>query len=211
MKKYPIGNPELLAMIHARHFDEQKANRLITGIDLNQPVSILSSSSYYSTTYLHEAVDSNNLQAVSFLLSHGADPNLYDPDLTASCALWDLQYLYQEYEWKTRYEISKLFFQHGADPNLQCDGETLYDYIVFKVYEDTPNDENDWENLRHLYKLLVLYGGGGNALGYKKPELIGEIDMNRIDEYDIQLRLSEDGYHKNGLLVDGEENIVGIL
>ena len=208
-KEYPTGNPEFLEMIQGRKFDAQRAKEIMAGVDFNLPVSVSS----YSTTYLYEAMSENNLPAVAFLLDNGADPNFNDPDLVMDCALWDLQYLDVGQDWQTRYEIAKLFFKYGADPNLKCDGETLYDYILFKVYEDDPNDDNDWENLLHLYKLLILYGGGGEASQHYsgRPELTASIDMSKIDEYDVRLHICEDGYHIAGHLVDGEENEVGIL
>ncbi len=211
MKEYPTGNPEFLEMINSGSFNEQRAMEIMARIDLNQPINIPSGVSDTSTTYLYEAVAANNLSAVAFLLDNGANPNLNDPELIGSCALWELQYIDSNQDWKTRYEIGKLFFLHGANPNLRCDGETFYDYILFKVYNDTPNDENDWRNLLQLYKLLVLYGGGGKALGRERPELKEDIDLRKIDEYEVQLHVCDDGYHIAGTLVDGEGNEVGIL
>lgn len=135
---------------------KKRAKEIMAETDLNKPINVPSGRSYRSTTYLYEAVIYNNLAAVSFLLDNGADPNLNDPDLDGDCALWELQFIDTDQDWQTRYEISKLFFQHGGNPNTICYGETFYDYILFKVYNDDPNDENDWENLLHLYKLLVL-------------------------------------------------------
>ena len=31
--------------------------------------------------------------------------------------------------------------KHGADPNLKCDGESLYDWVTYKVYNDLPSDD----------------------------------------------------------------------
>ena len=211
MNEYPSGNPEFLEMINSGVFNEFRAKEIMSGTDLNCPINVPFGTSSCSTTYLYEAVGANNLPAVSFLLDNGADPNLNNPDLIGECALWELQYIDQSQDWRTRYEISKLFFQHGADPNLICNGETFYDYVLFKVYNDDPNDENDWQNLLHLYKLLVLYGGGGKALGRERPLLKKDDDLRKIDEYDIRLNICEDGYHIVGILVDGKGNEVGLL
>ena len=164
----------------------------------------------YSTTYLHEAVCANNLPAVKYLLERGADPNLYNPELICDCALWDLQYLYPDQDLETRYEISKLFFKYGANPNIKCEGETLYDYVVYIIYNDPPDDDNEWENLRNLYKLLVLYGGGSETGVYGKPHL-KDVDPNKADEYSIMLMRHEDGYHIVGKLIDDGGNVVGDL
>ena len=211
MTEYPDGNLEFLAMIQKGEFNEQRAKVLLAETDLNLPINNPLDGYSYSTTYLFEAVAANNLPAVSFLLENGADPNLNNPELIRDCALWQLQYLDDGQDWETRYEIAKLFFAHGANPNMIVDGETLYDYIRFKVYNDPPYDKNDWENLRQLYKLIVIYGGGGKALGRERPELKEEIDLNKIDEYTVRLYLCEDGYHIMGVLLDGDENEVGLL
>ncbi len=194
-------------MIDGGTFDAALAEALLNGADLNAPICDLSG---YSTTYLYGAVSNNNLQAVAFLLEHGADPNLNIPELIGDCALWQLQYLDARQDWQTRYEICKLFFQHGADPNIKYDGETLYDYIVFKIYNDTATDENDWENILHLYKLLVIYGGGSEDGAYGKPAL-KSIDLNKADEYEVRFSKHEDGYHITGVLVDGDGKNVGKL
>ena len=198
MESYLNANPEIISMIERHQFDSQKAASILNGEDLNTPVL---DSRGFSTTYLYMAVGANDLQAVRFFLEHGADPNYYNPKLTDDFALWDLQYIDDDQDWRTRYEIGKLFFQHGANPNVECDGEGLYDYVLYKVYNETPNNENDWENLRHLYLLLVLYGGGNDEKGYPLP-VLKDVDLSKIDKYDIRFYRHEDGYHIIGELVD---------
>ena len=207
MRGYPAGNATVLGMIESGRFDSGLADDFLYGVDINAPICDLHG---YSTTYLYVAVSKNNLPAVKYFLEHGADPNLYIPELISDCALWDLQYLDIGQNWETRYEISKLFFQYGANPNIKCDGETLYDYVLFKVYNDTPRDDDDWENLRHFYKLLVLYGGGEDTGEYPKPRL-EDIDPKNADEYDVILMQHEDGYHIIGKMVDDDGNVVGDL
>ena len=130
MSRYPTGNKTVLQMIDSGTFDAALAEVLLNGVDLNAPICDLSG---YSTTYLYEAVSNNNLQAVAFLLEHGADPNLNIPELIGDCALWQLQFLDIGQDWQTRYEISKLFFQYGANPNIKCDRESLYDDVVWFI------------------------------------------------------------------------------
>ncbi len=209
MNQYQIGNPEILKMIDSGQFDSLRAKEILSGVDLNRPILIPVLGFHISTTYLFEAVDANNLPAVAFLLENGADPNLYIPELDNSCALWELQYVEPEQNWKTRFEIAKLFFRHGVDPDLVCDSEALYDYVCFKVFEDVPNDKNDWENLRHLFLLLVVYGGG--RLTGRVCPILKDIDINRIDEYDIVICRHEDGYHLVGKLVDRSGKEIGII
>ena len=207
MREYPEGNPDVLKMIESGGFNESLAEKLLSGVDLNSPVCDLSGN---STTYLYEDVVENNLPAVSYLLEHGADPNLYDPNLVNDCALWELQFLEEGQDWRTRYEICKLFFGHRADPNIKCDGESLYDDVTFEVYNDLPSNAAWRETLLNLYKLLVIYGGGSKDGAYGKPDLPG-IDPSKADEYEIRFSRHEDGYHLQGFLVDGNGKTVGEL
>ena len=206
MNEFKVADAEIIRMIESGSFDKTRAETLLQGVDLNSPINKGS----FSTTYLYEAVQENNLQAVEFLLEHGADPNFCNLELIGDCPLWELQYIDPSQDWKTRFEIAKLFFKHGADPYLRFDLDCLYDYVLFKVYNDTPLDDNDWENLRHFYMLLVLYGGGNNEDSYHSPEL-KNVDLSKIDEYEILLSEHDDGYHIIGELVDGEGNVLGRL
>ena len=197
---------ELLALIGQRPFDTKRANILLQSIDdLEQ---VISDKNGYKTTLLAEAVDSNNLDAVQLLLEHGADPNYVSPDY--DCAFWELQYSWEEDdadEDRTRYEIAKLFLSHGADPNLLLEGETIFDYVTYKVYNEI--GDWDWHYLVSFYKLLVLYGGGGH--GYGTPEISEPVDLSRVDEYQIRFRQHEDGYHIEGYLLNPDGKIIGQL
>ncbi len=207
MSRYPTGNKTVLQMIDSGTFEAALAEVLLNGVDLNAPICDLSG---YSTTYLYEAVSNNNLQAVAFLLEHSADPNLNIPELIGDCALWQLQFLDIGQDWQTRYEISKLFFQYGANPNIKCDGESLYDDVVYEVYNELPSDDGWRENLLHFYKLLVVFGGGTEEGAYGKP-CLKNVDSSKVDEYGIRFSRHADGYHISGFLVDGNEKIVGEL
>jgi len=212
MDEYQIGNREIIDMIENGHFDLPRAKELLCGEDLNKPIRIPipGCNLSYSTTYLCEAVSSNNLPAVAFLLDNGADPNLYIPDIDERSALWELQYIEPEQDWKIRYEIAKLFFSHGADPDLTSDNEALYDYVCFKVFNEDPNDKNDWENLRHLFLLLVIYGSNRKATGYERA-VLKDIDLSRIDEYDIVISPYLNTHKLIGKLIDGNRNEIAII
>ena len=214
MTDYPEGNSEILEMIKTGSFDAVRAGNILKGTDINLPIKVFFSlpdgsyKSSYLNTYLGESVTENNLPAVAFFLENGADPNYINEELLDESALWDIQFIDPDQDWKTRYQIAKLFFSHGADPNIMIENETLYDHVLYKVYNDSPNDDNDWENLRHFYLLLVVYGGGG--VGYGKP-VLKDIDFDKIDEYDVKFYLCEDGFHVSGVLVDGDGNEIGNL
>jgi len=199
------GNAQLFHLFKDRDFDKAYALELIKSIpNLNQPIL---DEAGHSTTYLYEAQAQNSLEAVRLLLKNGADPNFYDPRLSCDCPLWDLQYeAAEEQDNEARYAIAKLFFEHGADPNIECDGETLFDFVTFRVYNE---DHGNRKYLRSFYKLLILYGGGGKE--YPKPKFAEPVDLTKIDEYSVQLYLCEDGYHVQGHLADPEGRLIGDL
>ena len=198
-KQYPPGNPALLRLFQKIPFPRNRAKRLLQRVpDLNEPILDLNG---YSTTYLYEAQSCNNLEAVRLLLENGADPNYENIDLVSDCALWDLQYTWDDNEDTSpiRLEIAKLFFEYGADPNLVSENECLYDWVVDAVFNEI--GEYGWEHRRDFLKLLVMYGGGGRN-GKYKPEFFAPVDKARIDEYFIEFSRNPDGYHIDGWLVD---------
>lgn len=206
-KTYMPGNTTLLKMFREPKFDKEAASRIIANIpDLNAPILDLDG---YSSTYLFEAQSSNNVDAVRFLLENGADPNLDIPELFSCCALVDLHFLWDEMQEQRsqRLEIAKLFFDFGGDPNLWYDGETLYDHVLWEVFNDeyTPHK---WEYICSFFKILIAYGGGGGR-SYPKPKLTEPIDKNRIDEYDFKLLLCDDGYHCEGHLFNPDGVDIG--
>ena len=196
---------EMLALIEHRPFDTKRANVLLQSIDdLEQ---VISDKNGYKTTLLAETVDSNNLDAVQLLLEHGADPNYVSPDY--DCPFLDLQDSREdESEDRIRYAITKLFLAHGADPNLIVEGLSVYDYATIEVY-DFFEETSWWPYILKIYKLLVLYGGGGHE--YEKPVFSEPIDLRRADEYQIRFRQEEDGYHISGFLLNPDGKIIGQL
>ena len=155
---------------------------------------------------LQNAVDNNDYYAVKALLENGADPNTIDSD--ENCPFWDLQYPPDDLQDAgTRLGIAKLFLEHGADPNLKCDLESLYDSVMYDIFNDM--SDPDWDYLLEFYKLLVAYGGGGH--GYPRPVLSETIDKARVDDYKIVFEQCEDGYHIQGYIVDPEGKEIGTL
>ena len=206
-KDYPLGDHELLELI--RHSSDSEAIReqIMKIEDINAPIL---DEKGYSTTYLHEAVGESNLTAVQVLLDNGADPNYSNCDLICDCALWELQYCDFSFDDpKNRIQIAKEFFLHGADPNLIPDGEleSLYDYVLFKVFNDDDLTGAEWDYLDDFYTLLIAFGGGGK--GYRKPDLSEPIDKDRIDDYRIEYELCDDNYHIKGYVVNPEGDRIG--
>lgn len=207
-KTYMKGNEEFLTLLKERPFNKERGEQLIKEIgDINQPVLDLDG---YSTTYLFEAQNYNNKEAVKLLLEKGADPNFYDPDLNCESALDDLCFLWPEMaeDEAERYEIAKLFFEYGADPDLVVGESTVYDKGLWKIFNGS-FEEHEVEYLISFLKILIAYGGGEGKSQYPKPQFIQEIDKERLDEYDLDFLLHEDGFHMEGRIVDPEGNHIG--
>ena len=205
-EKYEKGNVELLTMFKNKSFDRNIATRIITTIaDLNQPILDLSG---YASTYLFEAQTYNNVDAVRFLLENGADPNLDIPEVINGCALSDLHFLWEEMgdEVPQRLEIARLFFEFGGNPNLQYEFETLYEHVLWEVFNDSITPHN-WEYLKKFFIIMIAYGGGDENCRYDKPKIIEPIDKSKISQYDFKLFTCPDGYHLEGHLFnpDGED------
>lgn len=169
-KNYKKGNAELLTMFKNKSIDREAAERIVAGIsDLNEPILDLNG---YETTYLFDAETYNNIDAVRFLLEHGADPNLCRLDLINDCPLWDLHFLWEEMEDDAhrRLEIAKLFFEYGADPDLWFEHETLYDHVLWEVFNDWMT-LHDWNYLSRFFVILIAYGGGNGKSNYMSAEL----------------------------------------
>lgn len=198
---------EMLELVTTRPFDAERAAIVVQGIP-NVDETIVGDLGYRATL-MSEAVKYNNLEAVRFLFERGADPN-YVSENSLHYPFGDLQFgPYNEppEENEIRYQIAKLFLEHGANPNLLVEGETIYDQVTYEIYNE-PGLLN-WDYSIRFYKLLVLYGGGGRVYG--KPEFSEPIDLNRADEYQVCLYRCEDGYHIEGHLLNPDGEDIGIL
>ena len=203
-------------MFQNKAFDRTRALELINEIaDINQPILNLHGD---SSTYLYEAQDYNNIEAVRILLENGANPNFNDPELIGDCALWDLSCPWviapgecDETENAVRYQIAKLFFSYGADPDIMDidimgdSVDTLFDFVSYDIY--TESDAVYWEYTCNFYKLLLAYGGGGGKSAYPKMIFTEAFDKTKIDEYHIQL-FSASTYTEIRM-IDPEGKVVG--
>jgi hypothetical protein len=207
---YSKGNPKLLTMFKSKGFDYAVAREIIADIsDLNEPILDLNG---YSTTYLYEAEQYNNIEAVRFLLENGADPNLDIPALINDCPLNDLHFLWEEMqdEEQQRLDIVRLFFEFGANPDKLYEVETLYDHVLWEVFNDsiTPHE---WGYIKKFFLILIAYGGGKEPSRYGLPKLTEPIDKDHIFEYDFILVKCEDGYHLEGHVIAPDGKDIGIV
>ena len=111
-------------------------------------------------------------------------------------------------EVEQRLEIVKLFFEFGADPNFNYDGESLYDHVEWELfYQDVPHD---LKYLKRFFLILLAYGGGqtGPSNG---PRLTEKIDKTQIDQYDFKLFTCEDGYHLEGHIFNPDGVDIGTV
>lgn len=206
---YVKGNPELLAMFKSKVFDYAAAQEIIADIpDLNKPILDLNG---YSTTYLYEAEENNNIEAVRFLLENGADPNLDIPGLINGCPLHDLHFLWEEMEEEQqRLEIVRLFFEFGANPDIQYEIETLYDHVLWEVFNDSVSP-HDWNYIKKFFICLAAYGGGKKPSRYGIPNLTEPIDKNRIYEYDFRLVPCKGGCDSEGHIIAPDGTDIGTV
>lgn len=205
MQKSATAGAELLKILRGDRFDPVRAAQLVQGCALNTP---LLDENGYKTTYLNEAVRENHLEAVRFLLAHGADPNYSDDWI---CPLFELQFCEQDQDAHIRYEIAKLFLQYGADPNLEWEGESIYDEVTYEVYNNLPELPAWRETLMQFYKLLVLSGGGReDGRGYHKAALLHQVDVQRPDDYAIRI-VPMENQKLAGYLIDQNGEIAGEL
>jgi uncharacterized protein len=91
------------------------------------------------STPLHDMIEHGKIDAVRFLLSHGADPNrrdIYgqtplhhavDSELQEAIFIYDTRHEYV----LPRIDLTTLLLLHGADPNVRsAQGETPYEWAV---------------------------------------------------------------------------------
>ena len=113
-------------------------------------------------------------------------------------------------EKQQRLEIVRLFFEFGADPDILYEDETLYDHVLWEVFNDSMTP-HDWEYIKKFFIFLIAYGGGKEPSCYKCPNLIEPIDRTRIYEYDFVLVRYEDGWHLEGHVIAPDGKDIGTV
>lgn len=153
---------ELFSAMKDKSFDDQKVRKLLEDLP---KVDILFADKYGDeSTYMREAVESNNLRMVNLLFEYGASPNFYKDfeGFYYTCPLADLldggfygntPIEEEKEEMETRLAIAQSFLNHGADPELRVDNNTFLHWAE--------NNAEGYEPAREysirLYELLKKY------------------------------------------------------
>ena len=97
-----------------------------------------------------------------------------------------------------------LLLEHGGDPNLQVDGETIYQSVAFEIWYGSDEQEIRWryDSWVHLWMVLLAYGGKAkNTKLFKEYGVPNTFDLCKLKE------------HRNyfvGLSIDNKEHVVHI-
>lgn len=103
------------------------------------------------STYIYEVVE--------LLLQFGLDPNaIYEEPYSYLNIMDSLKHIDNGY---VAADTMGLLLEHGGDPNLSLDGETLFEMVDFDVWFGSVEQEMRWryDSWVHLWMVLVAYGG----------------------------------------------------
>ena len=99
------------------------------------------------STYIYEVI--------KFLLKYGLEVNeVYDN----SNIMFELMYIDNEY---LAADAIALLLENGADINVWCDGDRLFDYVDFDVFFDAVEQEGRMRYASWVHCWMVMMGYGG--------------------------------------------------
>ena len=142
------------------------------------------------------------------------DEQNYEKVLTVVDSLWEWPYL-----WSLQYtgdypedngirlQIAEQLLKNGESPTVISEGETLLDFVCYKIFND-PLDKEEWEYLRKFMVLLVAYGG---RTAYCSPQIIRDFDLDHLNKYRFDILQEADGYHLSAQIRDDQDNIIAIV
>ena len=139
----------------------------------------------------------NLFQTISLLLDYGMNPNMKIDD---DNVMWNTQ-------WVDTPDVGastlRLLLEHGGDPNLKDDGgETLFEYIGFKVSYDSYGKED--KHVVQCWLVLMAYGGCWDDGGIPLEMLNGnEVNIFRnfeLFDYTIEPLPEIPGYYGNWIM-----------
>lgn len=200
---------ELAKMCQDPNFDKNDALQLLKQVDIHREFSMMTEHGFsYTTTLQREAIDYYNIEMLSLLLEHGADPNqIYNKD---ESEFWSLQYGNYESAEKDeiRLKMAQLLLEYGANHLIDPDGmgECLLDYVVFAVFNDDGYDDL-WKYRSRFLILLVAYGA---STKYCTPRIVKEFDKSNMAQYEFYFVPAGNGRY-SGVIVDRDGNKIAYL
>ena len=193
------------------NFDKETALSLIKAVDINK--ELVENERYLNikSTFLSRASAYANIEMVRLLLENGADPNFIlcaDKPLYQENPFWDMQYPVSDdaAENETGLQIAQLMLDYGASPAIELEGEDLFSYVVFGVFND--DRDTSWEYLCRFLIMLVAYGASND---YCHPEILKKFDKSYMAQYRLNLVPVGDGYHLTGEITDGKGEVIAIV
>lgn len=140
---------ELLSLFSYKDCDYNRCRELIK--EIGSVTRIIASDDDFETTPLHAAIDHEHYDFALELINE-PNANLDVKTDDQAPIIWDLQHLWFGTE-KERFieslkkqEILQAMIKNGANPNPVIDGESLLNYLRFKINEDD-------EDLCHLIQM----------------------------------------------------------
>lgn len=139
------------------------------------------------SAYIYDVVD--------LLLQYGLDPNaVYEVDGYTYNIMQLILYIDNEY---VAADTMRLLLDHGGNPNLQTDTETVFERIVFEIWFGAVEQEARWryDSWIHIWMVLLAYGG---EIPEKKPivETYREYENYRTDnKFDLKKLRNHRNYY----------------
>ncbi len=139
------------------------------------------------SAYIYDVVD--------LLLQYGLDPNaVYEVDGCTYNIMQLILYIDNEY---VAADTMRLLLDHGGNPNLQTDIETVFERIDFDIWFGAVEQEARWryDSWIHIWMVLLAYGG---EVPGKKPivETYREYENYRTDnKFDLKKLRNHRNYY----------------
>lgn len=172
----------------------ENGNRPLGNSDF--PKGILSG---FHSTYVYEVT--------KLLLDYGLDPNaiIWGSGYDYYNIMDALMYIDNEY---VAADTMALLMEHGGNPNLHIDGETLYEMADFEVWYGSSDQDIRWRHDSWVHIWMVLTGYGGKINGR-------DDFLTRFREYDSREPFCQEELknHRNyyyGYSYENRESVIHI-
>ena len=150
-------------------------------------------------------------EVMRFLLEFGLDPNdIFRSEHGNYNVMQDLFLVENEY---LGVDALSLLLEHGGDPNLEIDGESIFMDTAFDIWFDSVEQEARWVYDICVHRWMVLIGFGGKCSGdHKWPKTFEQYDEN--GHYGKPFDIKELKDHRNftfGLSFEDESRTLHIF